>query len=572
MIEITLIAEGKEPQKIAAEPAFNLLKTLQNAGVYFPAVCGGRGVCGKCRVKAVSGSLPISSADQGCFSAEALSEGWRLACAAFPGSPLTLVIPETGEQRFSGVADFQFEPVVRALEESRFTPEKSSRSFARQIKPEGGLTLSELREVSKLAEAPKGEPVSRYYQKGRLVHIGTEPLYGIAVDIGTTTIAFAAADLKTGSVSRRLSMVNRQREYGADVISRIQRANGGDLARLSRCVREQVAEGIAALRAGLEEGVMRSIAVAGNTTMIHLLLQLSCNTLGTSPFTPVTADMTSMRYRELFDGDLDCEVVVLPGISAYIGADITAGILFTELHNRAVPAAFMDIGTNGEMTLAWDGKLLCAATAAGPAFEGGNILWGTGSVPGAIARARFLRGVFEVETIGKTPPIGVCGSGAVDAVSQGLAYGLILPSGKLQTSDIVLAKHPDGRDIVFTQKDIRELQLAKSAVRSGFDALLNHAGLGYGDIHTLYLAGGFGFHLNLESAAEIGLIPKPLISKTRLIGNSALGGAAAYLLNPRYESALAQITKQAEELALPTDPYFNAHFIDNLSFEDTPDR
>lgn len=571
VIEITLISAGNESRTIEIEPGENLLKSLQAGGVYVPAVCGGRGVCGKCGVSVLTGSLPASAADRAHFAPEDIAAGRRLGCTAFPTQSLTLEIPETGEARFSGVADFQFEPIVRAFDEQPFTRGKSPLSFARQLNPAGGLTLSELREASKLAEAASGETVSVFTDRGRIIHIGTEPLYAIAVDIGTTTIAFAGVDLKTGTVVHRLSVVNRQREYGADVISRIQRANAGDIVLLSRCVRTQIAEGIAELCAGegMQRGRVCTIAVAGNTAMLHLLLQISCKTLGLSPFTPVTLDMAYIRYRELFDGDRDCGVMVLPGISAYVGADITAGLLFTELHKSAVPAAFMDIGTNGEMALAYGGKLLCTATAAGPAFEGGNILWGTGSVPGAIAHVRFRDGVFESNTIGNQPPVSICGSGIVDTVYQGLKQEIILPNGRFnaQTKEITLAQNPEGRNIVFTQKDVRELQLAKSAIRSGFDALLNHAGLGYDDLDTLYLAGGFGFNLNLESAAGIGLIPYELVPKIRLVGNSALGGTVKYLLNSDYEDALNQIIENAEEFSLPTDPYFNTHFITNVDFE-----
>jgi uncharacterized 2Fe-2S/4Fe-4S cluster protein (DUF4445 family) len=348
-------------------------------------------------------------------------------------------------------------------------------------------------------------------------------------------------------------------------------------------VRRQISGAITDLcrEAQADTGDIHKIAVAGNTTMLHLLLNLSCETLGRAPFTPVTLDMLSLTYRELFaerlageaqGGEMpDCEVVILPGISTYVGADITAGILFAGLHKSTEPAILMAIGTNGEMALAYDGKLLCTATAAGPAFEGGNILWGTGSVPGAISRVSFRDGKFEIAAIGSRPPVGICGSAVVDIVYQGLKQGYILPSGrfseKLEGRDIVLAKSPDGRDIVFCQKDVRELQLGKSAIRSGLDALLKSAGLGYDDIKNLYIAGGFGFNLNLESCAGIGLIPAAMAPRVSLIGNSALGGAIMYLLNPETKKDLLRIKEQAEEFSLPADSYFNEHFITNLDFE-----
>ena len=504
----------------------NLRTALQALGYYLPAACGGRGTCGKCAVRIVSGSVLASDADRARFSPAEIEDGWRLACAAFPAGEITVEIPESAEENFCAVDSF--EPA-------------QSMPYAENVRDEG-------------MEVRSGA-------------------FGIAVDIGTTTIGCALIDLSSGRIAARYSTLNRQREYGADVISRIQSANAGNLLRLSRIVRGQISEGIRSLcaSAAVDSAAVEKIAVAGNTTMIHIFLNLSCQTLGQAPFAPLTLDMVIMPYREIFNGELNCDVVILPGISAYVGADIVSGIFFTELHASAAPAVLLDIGTNGELALAYEGKILCTATAAGPAFEAGNILWGTGSVAGAISHARFRNGAFEIDTIDNRPPLGICGSGVIDVVYQGLANGLILHSGRFATDTaggIVLAKAPDGRNIVFCQKDVRELQLAKSAIRTGLDALLNHAGLAYNDIQTVYIAGGFGFNLNMESAAGIGLVPAPLVPKVSLVGNSALGGAVKYLLGKAgCDEQLSPIIRQSSEFNLPEDKYFSTHFIDNINFE-----
>jgi uncharacterized 2Fe-2S/4Fe-4S cluster protein (DUF4445 family) len=588
----------------------NLLKTLQSMGRYLPAICGGKGTCGKCAVRVVSGSLPASEADRGRFSAPELENGWRLACTAYPKEAVSVEIPETGEQQFSAVSGFEEAKTAARSLDTEVVLKKDPQSYPRQLGAPtpaqtgiaaghagaasahaGGLSLAELTEVSKLADAQglifEGKAqtdVFRIYRdKGKIIHIGgkTDTLYGAAVDIGTTTLGMALVDLRTGKIAARHSAVNRQREWGGDVISRIQSANGGNLSLLSRSVRTQIDEGIAALcaEAGAKSGDIYKVVIAGNTTMLHLLLNLSCYTLGQTPFTPVTLDMVCLGYREIFGADISCEVAVLPGISTYVGADITAGLFFTELYENPAPTVLIDIGTNGEMALSYKGKILCTATAAGPAFEGGNILWGTGSVPGAISRVQFQDGAFKVSTIGDRPPVGICGTGVIETVYQGLKAGLILPSGRFSKkeppNEIFLAKAPDGRDIVFCQKDVRELQLGKSAIRSGLDALLNHAGLGYDDIQTLYIAGGFGFNINMESAAGVGLIPAPLVPKVSLIGNSALGGAVKYLLNPAaggglpdYDATLSGLIGRTEEFNLPGDKYFNNNFITNVNFEE----
>jgi uncharacterized 2Fe-2S/4Fe-4S cluster protein (DUF4445 family) len=396
--------------------------------------------------------------------------------------------------------------------------------------------------------------------------------YAAAIDIGTTTIALALVDQHTGQIAGRVSMVNKQREFGADVISRIQRANKGDLPLLTASIRQQISEGVEELRrsAGIGHRDLRRIAVAANTTMLHLLFGFSCEGLGQAPFTPVTLDFVRRPFSELFTGDFSCEVTALPGISTYVGADIAAGLYFSEMYKSGEPALFMDIGTNGEMALVNRGKLLCTATAAGPAFEGGNIRWGTGSVPGAISSVSRRDGGLEITTIGDQAPVGICGSGVVDAVWAALQSGLILPSGRFSPEvpplGLFLAKNPEGEDITLCQKDVRELQLAKSAIYTGIEALVRHAGLDYGEIKTFYIAGGFGHNLNFESGAGIGLIPAQLQSKIKLIGNSSLGGAVKYLLRPEGEQELRTITALASEYRLPQDQYFNEAFVENINF------
>jgi uncharacterized 2Fe-2S/4Fe-4S cluster protein (DUF4445 family) len=354
----------------------------------------------------------------------------------------------------------------------------------------------------------------------------------------------------------------------------MQRASKGELPQLSGRVRKQISEGITELckKNSLRGSDILRVAIAGNTTMMHLLMGFSCATLGQYPFTPVTLDFVSCVYPELFEGGLSCEVVILPGISTYVGADITAGIFFTNMYRTDEPTLLMDIGTNGEMALMVSGKLLCTATAAGPAWEGGNIQWGTGSIPGAISQVAWRDGKFEIRTIGNGVPAGICGSGVVDAVYEGLRSGQIKSNGRFNTTvpkdGIFLAKTKDGRDITFCQKDVRDLQLAKSAIRSGLDALIRHAGLSHDDIKTLYIAGGFGYNLNFTSGVGIGLIPRELLSKIRLIGNSSLGGAVRYLLDRQGEESINTILGMAGEYSLPEDSYFNEMFVENIGFDD----
>ncbi|MDR1095868.1 MAG: ASKHA domain-containing protein [Spirochaetaceae bacterium] len=407
------------------------------------------------------------------------------------------------------------------------------------------------------------------------------------MDIGTTTLALRLVDLRTGTSAGKWTAVNRQREWGADVLSRIQKANEGGLGLLSQSIRAQIAEGIRALCAGAgcapaaggrapaaggrTPAAVGRITVAANTTMVHLLLGLSCETLGVVPFTPLTLGPVTVPCRALFDVDCAAEVTVLPGVSTYVGADIVAGIFFSGMYQNNEPSLLLDIGTNGEMALCADGAITVAATAAGPAFEGGNIRWGTGSVPGAISRMRYENGVWAATTIEDRPPVGICGTGLISAVWQGLRHGFIASGGnydpdRVPDKALVLARNRDGDNITLEQKDIRELQLAKSAVCSGLGTLLNHAGIDAAAVGALYVAGGFGHNIDYESAAGIGLIPRALRSKVRLIGNSALGGAVRCLLDPRSPEELARIIALSAEYKLSGDRSFNEAFIENVIF------
>jgi uncharacterized 2Fe-2S/4Fe-4S cluster protein (DUF4445 family) len=595
---ITVVAGGAE-QTVSFNPGGddNLLKALQAGGIYMPAICGGRGTCGKCKITVTAGTLEPTPADLAYFSEQDIAAGQRLSCAAKPLENISISIPQSDESSIESVSAFGMEneggfSEAAAMLPERVVLERNATSYARQLGGEncGRLSLHALSRISACAdiaaakalapagseEAQKEPEVYVYRDRGEILSIQTGPVavYGIGVDIGTTTIVVALIDMLTGQILDRLSMINKQREFGADVISRMQRASKGELPQLTGRVRKQITEGIAEL---CQKNAVRGrdickVAIAGNTTMMHLLMGFSCATLGQYPFTPVTLDFISCVYPELFEGDLSCEVIILPGISTYVGADITAGIFFTDMHKKAEPTLLMDIGTNGEMALMVSGKLLCTATAAGPAFEGGNIQWGTGSIPGAISQVAWRDGKFEIKTIGNRTPAGICGSGVVDAVYEGLKSGHIEGSGKFNTtvpeSGIFLAKTTDGQDITFCQKDVRELQLAKSAIRSGLDALIRHAGLSYDDINALYIAGGFGYNLNFNSGVGIGLIPKELHSKIRLIGNSSLGGAVRYLIDRHSEESINTIVGMAGEYSLPEDSYFNEMFVENIAFDD----
>ena len=391
--------------------------------------------------------------------------------------------------------------------------------------------------------------------------------YGIAIDLGTTTLAFELLDMRDGTRVAVFSRANSQRVFGADVITRISKAVEGEAEQLNATIIEDIRTGVKEIlrQSGITSGEIACVAIAGNTTMLHLLRNLPCNTLGVHPFTPVTVEMYRCDFNEIF-GLLNCELIILPGISAFVGADIAAGILFCGWPTAEEASIFIDLGTNGEMALCCQGKILATSTAAGPAFEAGNITHGVGSIPGAIAKVNYLpeSNVFMYKTINNKPPVGICGTGVVDITAELVRHRLVDETGLLEngvTSVNITA------DIGFVQKNIREVQLAKSAVRSGIEILLGEAGLKYSDIGRVFLAGGFGYRIDVENAAVLGLIPSGLKDKVLAVGNATLGGCAKVLLSRAGEEALLNLVSIAEEVNLATHPRFNMLFMEYMSME-----
>lgn len=531
--QIICIRDGEERTFTCRENE-PLLDALTRQGVYISAACGGKGRCGKCGVRFLQGMTEITEADRQFFSEEQLSEGMRLSCEAYLQENCRIEIESGDEADFDVVSDYR---------EKDETAEQRTES----VSGSGNVT---------------GE---------------------IAIDIGTTTIAVSLIDADSGEISHTVMGINHQRAYGADVISRIQAANDGKLRDLSRSIRRDLYEMICRLieETGMKLSGIRRIAVAGNTTMGHLLMGYSCETLGVYPFEPVNISTIETDFEALFaevreekgecKEDVSIPVILLPGISTYVGADISAGLLSCGFDRSETVNVLIDLGTNGEMAIGNRDKILVTSTAAGPAFEGGNISCGMGSVPGAICQVEMNGTDVTCQTIGEKPPLGLCGTGVIETAYELLKEEWIDESGMLDEDyfdeGFVLGKTPAGEKISFTQKDVREIQLAKAAVRAGLETLMLRYGVTCNDIGTLYLAGGFGFHLNLEKAAGIGLIPKELQNRAEAVGNSSLGGAAAWLTEPGAAERMERIVAVSEEVQLGSDKDFNQFYMDEMFFE-----
>lgn len=497
----------------------SLMDSLIRSGSYISAVCGGRGICGKCKIKVTKGYLSPADADRKFFTEEELKQGFRLACLAYPKEDLEITLDGNQDENFEVLSAFQ--------NQEEHTAEEN----------------------------------------------GT---YGIAIDIGTTTIAVNLITVPGKAMKSSYSVINHQRAYGADVVSRMQAANEGKGEELRASIRKDLLEGIRFVidQAEIEADQVVKIAIGGNTTMGHLLLGLSCESLGVYPFTPVDISYIEKSFEEVFaDPMLNCPVVILPGISTFVGGDIVSGLLFCGFDQAENVCMLVDLGTNGEMAIGNKDKILVTSTAAGPAFEGGNISCGMGSVAGAICHVKLSEdGTAAVETIGDKPAIGLCGTGVIETTAELLRNGLVDETGLLDDDyfddGILLAVSPEGKEITFTQKDVREIQLAKSAVRAGLETLILRYGVDYGKIDKVYLAGGFGYKIDQEKAVAIGMIPAELEAKIETVGNSSLGGAYAALGDPEAEAKLNRLVAISEEIGLSTDKDFNELYMEHMYFEE----
>jgi len=493
MHNITLMTGGKTVV-LQAESGTLLSDLLRQAVPRFALPCAGNHTCGKCRVKVSGAALAPDEAELRLLDETERQAGIRLACSCRVAGDLTVTLGEEGA--------------------SKIVAWNKTPDFAH-----------------------------------------TETGFGIAVDIGTTTVAMQLFDRRSGTVLAERLAENAQRGYGADVISRIEACKTEGLDVLSSRIADQLEQMAAeCLREADIEQIEESV-VTGNATMLHLYEGLDPASLAVVPF-DVQSFFGCMSRRTLAGAP-----VYLPRcVGAYVGADITCAILTADLTAGGVQL-LTDIGTNGEMALVRDGRLLCCATAAGPAFEGAGLSCGMPAAPGAIRAVRLENGETVCETVQNRPAVGICGSGILDALSVMLETEAIDDSGYLEEN------FPIGTSgVVIVQRDVRQIQLAKSAICAGLITLLETEGVPANEVERFAVAGGFGSSMNLDSAAAIGLFPAALRDKTEFIGNGALGGASMLLMNPALREKSERMAMDATELSLSASPAFMDYYIDCMSF------
>lgn len=604
------VRQGNRSEKYSVPAGYNLLKLLKEKGFYMDSLCGGRGFCGKCKVRIVKGDTVMgqcSPDEAGHLSFIERKEGIRLACRVQVNEDLAVEVPEGGQREAAILTDGKSDVALNP---------KVVKRYMELPKPSLDDQVSDVDRLEKALEAPgrlhpaliKGLPetLRAHDFKVTAVLFGRDIIaveggdtsdakYGVAVDIGTTTMVGFLMDLTTGQQLDVYSALNPQRQYGADVITRtdftVENENGLDI--LSKLVRDEINSMLEAFcrRWAIRPDTIYHMTVVGNTIMMHLFAGLSVKNIAVSPFIPVIA-----RPLELEPGQVGINmcpsgrITILPMVAGYVGADTIAAIMASGMAERDELALLIDIGTNGEIALGNREGIIACSTAAGPAFEGAHIRYGMGGVKGAISKVRISEDGVRYDTIGGEPARGICGSGIVDAVAQMLKAGIVEATGRMKNAEEAKADLRDGLarrvreldgkpafliasrqegamdDIYICQKDVREVQLAKAAIASGIHILMKEMGVRHEDIQKVYLAGGFGNYIDYDHAADIGLIPSQLRSRIVAIGNAAGAGAKMALLSGEYMEMAESIRHRTSYVELSSRLDFQTVFVDYISF------
>jgi len=579
-------------------------------GIAIDSTCGGHGTCKKCRVRIVDGRVPVTELDTKAFGEEELERGWRLACRSHADGNLVVDVPALVTRPKAATVGVGRQVILRPGLQKRYV-ELDEPTLADQ-RPDlerirDALDDLELRvEAGVLRRLPKVLRESSYkvtcvVSDELLIDVEpgdtTERLHAIAFDLGTTTAVATLLDLTTGTPVAVQSVLNRQQPFGADVISRISRTmlDPDALERLHGLAGEtlqQLAEEVC--REGdVEPEEVYEVALAGNATMTALALGIDPEPLGVAPFI-----MATRSYPDLPAAELGLRLHplaranVFPALGAYVGGDVVAGLLATGMNRDKRLRLFIDVGTNCEIALGSAERLVCTAAPAGPAFEAAQIRCGMRAADGAIEVVRIADDALELEVIGDTEPLGICGSGLVDAAAELLRAGLLDPSGRFVANETAATISPrlsrrlvelDGGERVFvlhwkgeegevanavylSQRDVRELQFAKAAIATGWRVLVEELGIEESEIQQVLLAGSFGSYLSAASAVRIGLVPRLPMPRIVSAGNVAGEGAKMALLSMQERHAATALLEEVEYVELSDRGDFNDRFVEQLAF------
>ncbi len=589
----------------------SFLEALEKADISIPAVCGGRGKCGKCKIKILNDQMPHTINEKMKLTSQEMEEGIHLACQIAPDNELEVEIVDT--EVIGNLKKLSYGlPVECEVDHHlmKLYVELNSPSLENPVDDLNNLEFGICGNQKKLSiPIFLLQSLSNFLRKNdfklTLVMSDTHVInieagdtrrrsYGLAFDLGTTSIAGMLIDMNTGDHLAICAETNPQHIYGADVISRLNYAvnEPGGLGKLQGLVIKSFNQMIDHLtkEAGVNIREIYEICVAGNSIMNHLFLGVNPQYIGESPYIPTYRTCQSFNAEEIGLTLLPkAPVTVLPNISGYVGGDITGFILAHKLHQRDEICLGIDIGTNGEIVLGSRECLYACSAAAGPAFEGGHISCGMRAATGAIEKVTFAEDSIYYEVIDDVEPIGICGTGLVDLTAELLRLGIIDRTGKIcRPEEIHFAYHQkrifetehgfaymlvspqdklNKKPLLIHQKDIRELQLAKGAFAAGIKILMKEAKIAENDINTIYIAGAFGMYINKYNAQFIGLIPRSIDpDRVIFVGNAASIGAKKFLLSMKSRAEAQQIVKKTRYIELSARLDFQNEFAEAMFF------
>jgi uncharacterized 2Fe-2S/4Fe-4S cluster protein (DUF4445 family) len=580
-VKVKILSHGKSA---TAEKGTVLADIIGKAGIDLSLYCNGRGLCGKCFVEIVKGDpSECDEQENELREQKNLGKNFRLACKYKITQDVEIRIPATSILQKTPVLETGLRSnleVNTSVKKYHFILEKpdlkhpyaSLELFERALrKKDLHISLEVLKKIPETLEKRSGKITAAIFKDTEIISVEkgdtTGKNYGLAADIGTTTLVLNLVNLNTGKKIDSVVANNNQMKYGADIISRISFAymDSKNLEKLRQAIVGDLSRMIKKLLSDnkTEPNYVYEIVLAGNAPMNHFLLGVPVNSLAVAPFHTVFSSLPELSAQQVgLPIHPNGKVCVVPNIKSFVGGDITAGILAADLAGKKGNILFIDLGTNGEIALKKGQKIIATSTAAGPAFEGMNISSGMLAVPGAIFKAEQKKHL-SLHTIGGKPPSGICGTGLIDLVAIFLNSGRITTTGVIKTQN---KKIPVTKNISLTQKDIREIQLATAAIKSGTQLILEKFGLKKGELASIYIAGAFGNYLNIRNAMTLGLLPPIDANKIFFIGNSSLAGAKVLLLSEPAKFKARTLAKKIQYISLATDPKFQETFISALDF------
>lgn len=600
-MSLTILPEGLT---VAVAPGVSVLEACRTHDIDLPGICGGRGRCRECRVTVLGRVIAPSALDESLLQPDDLARGWRLSCQLTVDGDLTVELPSVSlklldpsvvlpqltsvepviqdvDVDLSGVSDESDRPAIALLEDA--LAEKGIRLRR--------ATVAALRELG-LALARREAGVRCLLHEGTLLDVrsrSSSPVYGLAIDIGTSTVSMALLDLTTLAMLSVETARNPQGAYGGDFMSRIAFAmekeenllelHGKIVRRINKMIERLL------LSYGLARKDIVLMTVAGNAVMHHLFFGLDVKALGGFPFRPVQNELLMVPAAELALRLAPATPVVgLPLISGYIGADTVAVVIALDLPGRSDTVVAVDVGTNAEVALVHRGRLYVCSAPAGPAFEGAQMACGTQARPGAITKIAIdeARQQLRIDTVEEKPPFGIAGTGIVDLVAELVRVGVLDASGRMLDTEqwpawlrerahlagemraFIVARDPEDRPLYLHQGDVRELQLAKAATATAIHYVMDAAKITAADLDRVYVAGAFGSYLDPVSILRIALLPEVPLDRVEFIGNAALAGAVLATLSRRHLDAAVRVAREAVRVDMATDESFQDVFVDKL--------